>query len=78
MALTDIPEPCQSKLLTHWKVDLGGSLAVASKGLYATGVSTDLNGVSRNCLLRLDPPTHANSNVFKLGREDWGYAACCQ
>jgi acyl-coenzyme A thioesterase 13 len=26
------------------KVDLGGSLAVASRGLYATGVSTDLNG----------------------------------
>ncbi|TGO46310.1 hypothetical protein BCON_0332g00100 [Botryotinia convoluta] len=25
-------------------VDLGGSLAVASRGLYATGVSTDLNG----------------------------------
>ena len=25
-------------------VDLGGSLAVASKGLYSTGVSTDLNG----------------------------------
>lgn len=25
-------------------VDLGGSLAVASMGLYATGVSTDLNG----------------------------------
>jgi acyl-coenzyme A thioesterase 13 len=25
-------------------VDLGGSLAVASKGLYATGVSTDLTG----------------------------------
>lgn len=25
-------------------VDLGGSLAVASKGLFATGVSTDLNG----------------------------------
>ncbi|KAJ9649764.1 hypothetical protein H2201_001910 [Coniosporium apollinis] len=24
-------------------VDLGGSLAVASKGLFATGVSTDLN-----------------------------------
>ena len=24
-------------------VDLGGSLAVASMGLYATGVSTDLN-----------------------------------
>lgn len=26
-------------------VDLGGSLAVASRGLYATGVSTDLNGI---------------------------------
>lgn len=26
-------------------VDLGGSLAVASMGLYATGVSTDLNGM---------------------------------
>ncbi|KAI5291500.1 hypothetical protein KEM54_004165 [Ascosphaera aggregata] len=25
--------------------DLGGSLAVASRGLYATGVSTDLNGL---------------------------------
>ena len=28
--------------LTH-TVDLGGSLAVASRGLFATGVSTDLN-----------------------------------
>jgi acyl-coenzyme A thioesterase PaaI-like protein len=28
-------------------VDLGGSLAVASKGHYATGVSTDLTGESR-------------------------------
>lgn len=27
-------------------VDLGGSLAVASLGLYSTGVSTDLNGSS--------------------------------
>ncbi len=27
------------------EVDLGGSLAVASRGLYATGVSTDLNGI---------------------------------
>lgn len=31
-------------------VDLGGSLAVASRGLYATGVSTDLNGMRRNSL----------------------------
>ncbi|KAL8835548.1 MAG: hypothetical protein Q9170_003281 [Blastenia crenularia] len=30
--------------LTCSVVDLGGSLAVASKGLFATGVSTDLNG----------------------------------
>ncbi|KAG1441007.1 hypothetical protein G6F56_011672 [Rhizopus delemar] len=27
----------------HHLVDIGGSLAVASKGLYATGVSTDIN-----------------------------------
>lgn len=27
-----------------FQVDLGGSLAVASRGLFATGVSTDLNG----------------------------------
>jgi len=27
-----------------YPVDLGGSLAVASRGLFATGVSTDLNG----------------------------------
>ena len=32
-------------------VDLGGSLAVASKGLYATGVSTDLNGMLFWCTL---------------------------
>jgi len=25
-------------------VDLGGSLAIASRGFHATGVSTDLNG----------------------------------
>lgn len=29
---------------TSSQVDLGGSLAVASRGLFATGVSTDLNG----------------------------------
>ncbi|CAG8959666.1 hypothetical protein HYFRA_00001570 [Hymenoscyphus fraxineus] len=29
-------------------VDLGGSLAVASRGLYATGVSTELNGSTQN------------------------------
>jgi hypothetical protein len=34
------------QLLTCVKVDLGGSLAVASRGLFSTGVSTDLNGES--------------------------------
>lgn len=28
----------------NFLVDLGGSLAVASRGLFSTGVSTDLNG----------------------------------
>lgn len=33
------------QLSTHYfLVDLGGSLAVASRGLFSTGVSTDLNG----------------------------------
>lgn len=32
-------------------VDLGGSLAVASMGLYSTGVSTDLNGASSRAML---------------------------
>ena len=36
----------QKYVLTMSEVDLGGSLAVASKGLFATGVSTDLNGKS--------------------------------
>ena len=34
----------QESSLSLGAVDLGGSLAVASRGLYATGVSTDLNG----------------------------------
>jgi hypothetical protein len=34
----------QESSLNPGTVDLGGSLAVASRGLYATGVSTDLNG----------------------------------
>ena len=36
--LTDIMDQIQ--------VDLGGSLAVASQGLFSTGVSTDLNGIT--------------------------------
>jgi hypothetical protein len=34
----------QESSLSPGAVDLGGSLGVASRGLYATGVSTDLNG----------------------------------
>jgi hypothetical protein len=37
-------------LYLTFKVDLGGSLAVASRGLYATGVSTDLNGKDEHLL----------------------------
>ena len=37
-----LPDPVVHRLIAL--VDLGGSLAVASKGLFATGVSTDLNG----------------------------------
>lgn len=33
-------------------VDLGGSLAVASRGLFATGVSTDLSG-EWNAIIRV-------------------------
>ena len=35
---------CDWSILIGYQVDLGGSLAVASKGLFATGVSTDLSG----------------------------------
>ena len=34
-------------------MDLGGSLAVASEGLFATGVSTDLNGKNCGCALNV-------------------------
>jgi len=37
-------------------VDLGGSLAVASRGLFATGVSTDLNGIVS--------PSHISYEIF--------------
>lgn len=39
------PSPIQpANRKGSFQVDLGGSLAVASRGLFATGVSTDLNG----------------------------------
>jgi hypothetical protein len=42
--------PCAPRFFQPYRVtvDLGGSLAVASKGLFATGVSTDLNGKQGN------------------------------
>ena len=54
-------------------VDLGGSLAVASKGLFSTGVSTDLNGMSsvfvyRSCGRSLSLP----SDLPPLGGQGGG------
>lgn len=57
-------------------VDLGGSLAVASRGLFATGVSTDLNGKFNEGLV--DPrgggrySSDESSHVFEFWRKDWG------
>ncbi|KAJ3467639.1 hypothetical protein MRS44_005203 [Fusarium solani] len=45
-------------------VDLGGSLAVASTGRFATGVSTDLNGESPS----LRPPCMALPSAKKIGK----------
>jgi hypothetical protein len=43
---------------------LGGSLAVASRGLYATGVSTDLNGEQYNNFMIKD--TQLPSHISQL------------
>ncbi len=40
---TSHPKTACHVLINSLQVDLGGSLAVASRGLFATGVSTDLN-----------------------------------
>lgn len=65
------------KELTQILVDLGGSLAVASRGLYATGVSTDLNGMlmlnitseiaKKPWLISLS----RYSDILELRRESW-------
>ena len=39
-------------MLTDDQVDLGGSFAVASQGLFATGVTTDLNGILPQTILQ--------------------------
>jgi acyl-coenzyme A thioesterase 13 len=49
-ALSSYPAVTSLQASVHYtddiKADLGGSFAVASKGLFATGVSTDINGES--------------------------------
>ncbi|KAG6361915.1 hypothetical protein INS49_010144 [Diaporthe citri] len=50
-------------------VDLGGSLAVASMGLYSTGVSTDLNGTrSRAVLLQQQDKIRVIAECEKMGK----------
>jgi len=49
-------------------VDLGGSLAVASKGLYATGVSTDLNVTYLNSGGKIGDTLRAEVTCDKFGK----------
>ncbi|KAJ9165708.1 Thioesterase/thiol ester dehydrase-isomerase [Coniochaeta hoffmannii] len=49
-------------------VDLGGSLAVASKGLYATGVSTDLNVTYLSSGGKVGDKLHATAVCDKIGK----------
>lgn len=49
-------------------VDLGGSLAVASKGLFATGVSTDLNVTYINSGGKIGDTIRAEANCDKFGK----------
>ena len=53
--------------------DLGGSLAVASRGLFATGVSTDLSGETAVLCMQTRPFLTWNSDISKLGRQSWRY-----
>ncbi|KAI1341316.1 Thioesterase/thiol ester dehydrase-isomerase [Xylariaceae sp. FL0016] len=49
-------------------VDLGGSLAVASKGLYATGVSTDLNVTYLSSGGKIGDKLFATATCDKIGK----------
>lgn len=51
---------------TH-QVDIGGSLAIASKGLYATGVSTDIN-ISYLSSVKQGDKVSVEATVDKLGK----------
>ena len=63
---------CRSSLATKAYpvtiVDLGGSLAVASKGLFATGVSTDLNVTYINSGGKIGDTIRAEANCDKFGK----------
>ena len=54
--------------LHMYKVDLGGSLAVATKGLFATGVSTDLNVTYINSGGKIGDTIRAEANCDKFGK----------
>lgn len=49
-------------------VDLGGSLAVASMGLFATGVSTDLNVTYLSNGGKVGDTIHATATCDKIGK----------
>lgn len=49
------------------KVDIGGSLAIASKGLFATGVSTDIN-ISYISGVKQGEKIQVEARVDKLGK----------
>ena len=49
-------------------VDLGGSLAVASRGLFATGVSTDLNVTYLSSGGKIGDVLHAEVTCDKFGK----------
>ncbi|KAF1348854.1 putative PaaI_thioesterase family protein [Delphinella strobiligena] len=49
-------------------VDLGGSLAVASRGLYSTGVSTDLNVTYLNSGGKIGDLIRAEATCDKFGK----------
>lgn len=49
-------------------VDLGGSLAVASKGLFATGVSTDLSVTYLNSGGKIGERLRAEACCDKFGK----------
>lgn len=57
------PSNHSTNLLISLAVDLGGSLAVASKGLFATGVSTDLNGWYRLVGKKISWPDEEHSHI---------------